>query len=76
MALQFLDLSYFPSFKDFFSSPVDDVMRRAATRDGTMILTTLNETWEAPGLVIDLFLESFKIGKGTRKFLMCCVQLQ
>ncbi|KAG7594213.1 hypothetical protein ISN45_Aa01g029810 [Arabidopsis thaliana x Arabidopsis arenosa] len=71
----FLDLSHFPSFKEFSSSPVD-VMRRAATRDGTMILTTLNEAWAAPGPVIDLFLECFKIGKGTRKFLMCCVELQ
>lgn len=30
-----------------------------------MILTTLNEAWAAPGSVIDLFFESFRIGEGT-----------
>lgn len=38
-------------------------------KDRTVILTTLNEAWAAPGSVIDLFLESFRIGDGTRRLL-------
>ncbi|KAK4789693.1 hypothetical protein SAY86_016997 [Trapa natans] len=65
----------------FFSSPVgnssqvseryklDNVLRDAAMKDGTVILTTLNEAWAAPGSVIDLFLESFRIGDGTHRLL-------
>lgn len=34
-----------------------------------MILTTLNEAWAAPSSVIDLFLESFRIGNQTRELL-------
>lgn len=37
--------------------------------DGTVILTTLNEAWAAPNSIIDLFLESFKIGVGTHRLL-------
>lgn len=37
--------------------------------DKTVILTTLNEAWAAPNSVIDLFLESFRIGDRTRKLL-------
>lgn len=37
--------------------------------DGTVILTTLNEAWAAPNSVIDLFLESFRIGVRTRRLL-------
>ncbi|XP_068664492.1 uncharacterized protein At4g15970-like [Aristolochia californica] len=33
--------------------------------DRTVILTTLNDAWSAPNSVIDLFLESFRIGEGT-----------
>ncbi|XP_010513964.1 PREDICTED: uncharacterized protein At4g15970-like [Camelina sativa] len=68
-----------PSFNDSSSSAsppeevkepkLEDVLRRAATKDRTVILTTLNEAWAAPGSVIDLFFESFRIGKGTRKLL-------
>ncbi|KAF3592080.1 hypothetical protein DY000_02025008 [Brassica cretica] len=54
----------FPSFDSFQSleleePKLEDVLRRAATRDNTVILTTLNEAWAAPGSVIDLFFESF-----------------
>ncbi|EOA25802.1 hypothetical protein CARUB_v10019169mg [Capsella rubella] len=68
----------FPSFNDSSPAPapeeveepkLQDVLRRAATKDGTVILTTLNEAWAAPGSVIDLFFESFRIGQGTRKLL-------
>jgi hypothetical protein len=37
--------------------------------DGTVILTTLNEAWPAPNSVIDLFLESFRLGDGTLRLL-------
>lgn len=37
--------------------------------DHTVILTTLNEAWAAPDSVIDLFLESFRIGDHTRRYL-------
>lgn len=37
--------------------------------DGTVILTTLNEAWAAPNSIIDLFLESFRNGVGTRRLL-------
>lgn len=33
--------------------------------DKTVILTTLNEAWAAPNSVVDLFLESFRIGDRT-----------
>ncbi|XP_010527842.1 PREDICTED: uncharacterized protein At4g15970 [Tarenaya hassleriana] len=70
-------LSFFPRiFPSFdFSSPLDeepkleDVLHNAAMEDRTVILTTLNEAWAAPGSVIDLFLESFRMGEGTRKLL-------
>uniref|UniRef100_A0A0D9VP34 Nucleotide-diphospho-sugar transferase domain-containing protein n=1 Tax=Leersia perrieri TaxID=77586 RepID=A0A0D9VP34_9ORYZ len=34
--------------------------------NNTMILTTLNSAWAEPGSVIDVFLESFRIGNNTR----------
>lgn len=42
------------------------VLANAAMKDRTVILTTLNEAWAAPNSVIDLFLESFRIGNGTQ----------
>ncbi|KFK33422.1 hypothetical protein AALP_AA5G011000 [Arabis alpina] len=64
----------FPSFDSFQSLEIEepsleDVLRRAATKDNTVILTTLNEAWAAPGSVLDLFFESFGIGEGTSKLL-------
>lgn len=37
--------------------------------DKTVILTTLNEAWSSPNSVLDVFLQSFRIGEGTRKLL-------
>ena len=37
--------------------------------DKTVILTTLNSAWARPGSVVDLFIESFRIGIGTRMLL-------
>ncbi|XP_059649813.1 uncharacterized protein At4g15970-like isoform X2 [Cornus florida] len=68
-------------FRDVFPSITDDsrldsdeyrlesILKDAAMQDGTVILTTLNEAWAAPNSIIDLFLESFRIGDRTRKLL-------
>ncbi|XP_065008495.1 uncharacterized protein At4g15970-like [Musa acuminata AAA Group] len=48
---------------------LERVLREAATEDKTVILTSLNGFWSAPGSVLDLFLESFRIGDGTRELL-------
>ncbi|XP_057962465.1 uncharacterized protein At4g15970-like [Malania oleifera] len=48
---------------------LERVLKDAAMEDKTVILTTLNEAWAAPNSVIDLFLESFRIGDHTRKLL-------
>lgn len=37
--------------------------------DKTVILTTLNEAWAATDSIIDLFLESFRIGERTHRLL-------
>ena len=37
--------------------------------DRTVILTILDETLASPGSVLDLFLESFRIGQKTQQFL-------
>lgn len=38
-------------------------------QDKTVILTTINAAWAAPNSIIDLFLESFRIGEQTRKLM-------
>ncbi|RRT65701.1 hypothetical protein B296_00006471 [Ensete ventricosum] len=48
---------------------LDRVLRAAATRDNTVILTSLNAFWSTPGSVLDLFLESFRVGNGTIELL-------
>ncbi|KAL0347433.1 UNVERIFIED_CONTAM: hypothetical protein Scaly_1759300 [Sesamum calycinum] len=66
----------FPSF-DYGGSPSSDseeyslerVLKDASMQDNSVILTTLNEAWAAPNSVIDLFLESFRIGEQTRYLL-------
>ncbi|CAA7410660.1 unnamed protein product [Spirodela intermedia] len=45
------------------------VLKEATTVDNTVILTTLNEAWAAPGSVLDLFLESFQTGERTVRLL-------
>ena len=44
-------------------------MRSASMEDRTVILTILDGTWGSPGSVLDLFLESFRIGQKTQRFL-------
>lgn len=45
---------------------LENILNEAAMKDKTVILTTLNEAWAAPDSIIDLFLESFRIGDRTR----------
>ncbi|XP_042486457.1 uncharacterized protein At4g15970-like [Macadamia integrifolia] len=45
------------------------VLKRASMVNKTVIITTLNEAWAVPGSVMDLFLESFRIGEGTKVLL-------
>ncbi|EHA8587135.1 putative Glycosyltransferase [Cocos nucifera] len=48
---------------------LDRVLKEAAMEDKTVILTTLNAAWASSGSIIDLFIESFRLGDGTRKLL-------
>ncbi|KAJ0096260.1 hypothetical protein Patl1_15698 [Pistacia atlantica] len=84
-SLRFLPVSVYGSssaFPSIFPSVIDTdslldseeyrlekVLKNAAMEDNTVILTTLNEAWAAPNSVLDLFLESFRIGYGTRRLL-------
>ncbi|CAK9311396.1 unnamed protein product [Citrullus colocynthis] len=57
------------SFPDVDEYGLDKVLMDAATDDKTVILTTLNEAWASPNSVIDLFLQSFRIGNRTHQLL-------
>ncbi|KAG7646317.1 putative nucleotide-diphospho-sugar transferase [Arabidopsis thaliana] len=57
------------SYLDNEEPKLEDVLSKAATRDRTVVLTTLNAAWAAPGSVIDLFFESFRIGEETSQIL-------
>ncbi|TVU44160.1 hypothetical protein EJB05_03595, partial [Eragrostis curvula] len=43
---------------------LEEVLRRAATKDRTVIMTQINAAWTKPGSLLDLFFESFRIGEG------------
>ena len=46
------------------------VVARAATADDrTVIITCVNHAWAAPGSLLDLFLESFRVGDGIAELL-------
>ncbi|XP_062102881.1 uncharacterized protein At4g15970-like [Humulus lupulus] len=46
------------------------VLRRISMEDRTVILTGIvDEAWTSPGSVLDLFLESFRLGQGTQMLL-------
>ncbi|XP_057983551.1 uncharacterized protein At4g15970-like [Malania oleifera] len=51
------------------SRKLSKMLKTAAMQDRMVILTLLNSTWAAPGCVLDLFLESFQIGQGTKRLL-------
>ncbi|XP_078444554.1 uncharacterized protein At4g15970-like [Wolffia australiana] len=44
------------------------VLEKAAMGNRTVILTSLNEAWAAPGSIIELFFESFWTGENTKRF--------
>ncbi|KAJ1290303.1 hypothetical protein BS78_02G233100 [Paspalum vaginatum] len=46
-----------------------EVLRRAAMEDNTIIMTFTNEAFAAPGSLMDLFLESFRVGVKTEPLL-------
>lgn len=45
------------------------VLRAASTPGRAVILTILDKSWARPGSILDLFLESFRIGKGIKHLL-------
>ncbi|MCL7026114.1 hypothetical protein MKW94_005758 [Papaver nudicaule] len=48
---------------------LERILKAASMKDKTVILTTLNEAWAAPNSILDLFLESLKIGENTKHLL-------
>ncbi|TVU36010.1 hypothetical protein EJB05_17920 [Eragrostis curvula] len=44
------------------------MLRRAAMEDQTVIMTSVNEAWAAPGSLLDSFLESFRVGENISHF--------
>ncbi|XP_062208714.1 uncharacterized protein At4g15970-like isoform X2 [Phragmites australis] len=44
------------------------MLRRAAMDDRTVIMTSVNEAWAAPGSLLDSFLESFRVGQNVSHF--------
>uniref|UniRef100_M8BWK8 Nucleotide-diphospho-sugar transferase domain-containing protein n=1 Tax=Aegilops tauschii TaxID=37682 RepID=M8BWK8_AEGTA len=40
------------------------LLTKVTTDDGTVIITSVNEAWARPGSLLDIFLASFKNGKG------------
>uniref|UniRef100_A0A0E0LX80 Nucleotide-diphospho-sugar transferase domain-containing protein n=2 Tax=Oryza punctata TaxID=4537 RepID=A0A0E0LX80_ORYPU len=46
-----------------------EVLRNASMEDGTVIMTSINRAYAAPGSLLDLFLESFRLGEGTEPLL-------
>ncbi|KAM7490718.1 hypothetical protein LguiA_033639 [Lonicera macranthoides] len=61
--------SYNPPSPANKNAELERVLKEAATKDKTVILTTLNKAWAEPNSIFDVFLEGFKIGNGTKKFL-------
>lgn len=45
------------------------VLKNASMEDNTVILTSINQAYAAPGSLLDLFLESFRVGEGTEQLL-------
>ncbi|TVU48506.1 hypothetical protein EJB05_08144, partial [Eragrostis curvula] len=55
--------------QDSDDARLERTLRAAAMANDTVILTTLNSAWSEPGSVVDVFLESFRIGENTRALL-------
>ncbi|KAJ0779853.1 putative nucleotide-diphospho-sugar transferase [Helianthus annuus] len=45
------------------------ILKEAATSSNTIIITNINDAWAEPNSIFDLFLESFKIGNVTQRFI-------
>ncbi|KAL9457951.1 hypothetical protein AB3S75_006906 [Citrus x aurantiifolia] len=45
------------------------LLRRTTMQDRTVIITMVGQEWASPGSVLDLFLESFRIGEETKPLL-------
>ncbi|KAI3892958.1 hypothetical protein MKW92_005878 [Papaver armeniacum] len=74
--LQCLHFSSQDDLSDSSRLPLDNeqvelerLLKVASMKDKTVILTTLNEAWAAPNSILDLFLESFRIGENTKNLL-------
>lgn len=48
---------------------LDRVLAKTANSNRTVIITALNGAWAEPNTMIDLFLESFRVGEGTPELL-------
>ena len=48
---------------------LEQILKQASMPDKTVIITTLNEAWATQNTMIDLFLESFRAGNDTARFL-------
>jgi hypothetical protein len=46
-----------------------ELLPKVATDDGTVIITSVNEAWAAPGSLLDIFREGFRNGEGTAQLL-------
>jgi hypothetical protein len=55
--------------QDSEDARLEQVLSAAAMANDAVILTTLNSAWSEPGSVVDVFLESFRIGESTRALL-------
>eukprot|EP00250_Pteridium_aquilinum_P018795 c24208_g4_i1 orf=401-1516(-) len=51
------------------SLDLERVLRETAMPDKTVIITTLNQAWATQNTMIDLYLESFRLGENTTRFL-------
>ncbi|XP_040932058.1 uncharacterized protein At1g28695 [Gossypium hirsutum] len=54
---------------DFERKTLLQALRKASMADRTVILTVVNGNWAKPASILDLFLESFQIGEGTKRLL-------
>lgn len=46
-----------------------EVLRKVTMADRTVIVTVVDEAWARPGSILELFLQSFQVGIGTKKYL-------
>ncbi|KAF5734073.1 hypothetical protein HS088_TW16G00515 [Tripterygium wilfordii] len=65
-------LRFLPSFHHGLSPVKNDVelkrvLDNATMENKTVIITTVNDAWAEPDSILDVFLESFRVGDGTSK---------